>query len=228
MNSEQSILARVLRKGSAFEETRQGTRSPLRDAANRRCKSGCASAALDPKRGADFVGVRGLDRPGGASRRAKNLERSLLNVDVDINRETIVATSSKGMVQVAGTTYRVVESPRVHRVIRVLDDRVVGTFRYGSGIEVVSCEVSPELLLRIGKHSLQSARLSWPPSATATRPSRLAGWADSLVLSWHRTLASMNRLMTVLLRPRYIPVLARSHRLHSALPPTQGTGPFAL
>ena len=68
----------------------------------------------------------------------------------------------KGMVQVEGTTYRIVRLKRGHySVVRVLDDVVVGTFTSGSAIEITAIGIDPTALREIVRSAVQGAKTSW-------------------------------------------------------------------
>ena len=84
----------------------------------------------------------------------------------------IVMVTSEGMVQVGGTTYRVVARAQFHDVFRLLDDACVGTFRHEPCLQIVRHEIPHELLLEVAKQAVRSARLSWSPGKTrGTQPS---------------------------------------------------------
>lgn len=74
-----------------------------------------------------------------------------------------MGTNTKGMVQVSGTTYRIVERGRFYEVVRLFDDRMVGSFRCGMGIELLHSGISAETLREIVRDAQRSARLSWAP-----------------------------------------------------------------
>jgi hypothetical protein len=68
----------------------------------------------------------------------------------------------KGMVQVFGTTYRIVKrAPCSYEVVRILDDRRVGTFRHGPSLSVSPEAVDFETLREIAYAALRSAKTSW-------------------------------------------------------------------
>lgn len=68
----------------------------------------------------------------------------------------------KGMVQVAGTTYRVVRlAEGCYEAIRLLDDGRVGTFRSSPRLEVLSSAIEPALMLAIGRAAVHGAKTSW-------------------------------------------------------------------
>lgn len=67
----------------------------------------------------------------------------------------------KGMVQVGGTTFRIVRTgPRVYEVIRILDDQPVGSF--GSApLRIISTTIEPAMMLEIARAAVHGARTSW-------------------------------------------------------------------
>lgn len=67
--------------------------------------------------------------------------------------------SSKGMVQVFGRTYRIVQTEHGHDVVRLLDDCRVGSFRCDPKLYVVDSRVAPELLLQVAREALRSSRI---------------------------------------------------------------------
>jgi hypothetical protein len=68
----------------------------------------------------------------------------------------------KGMVQVAGTTYRIVRVKRgFYEVVRILDDTRVGTFKNGPQIEATPEGVDGELFREITRVAIQGAKTSW-------------------------------------------------------------------
>lgn len=68
----------------------------------------------------------------------------------------------KGMVQVAGTTYRVVRVAQgSYEVVRILDDSRVGTFRSTPPVEIVAQGIDPALMLEIARTAIQGAKTSW-------------------------------------------------------------------
>ena len=68
----------------------------------------------------------------------------------------------KGMVQVAGTTYRIVRLARGHYdVVRVLDDAAVGEFTSVPRIDVRVAKIEPALLREIARVAVQGAKTSW-------------------------------------------------------------------
>lgn len=68
----------------------------------------------------------------------------------------------KGMVQVAGATYRIVRVQHGHyTVYRILDDQVVGTFRCVPGLEVTSSSGDEVLMMKIARAAIQKGQTSW-------------------------------------------------------------------
>jgi hypothetical protein len=68
----------------------------------------------------------------------------------------------KGMIQVAGTTYRIVRLKRgQYNVVRVLDDVVVGSFTSAPQIEVQPEGIDATLMLEIARVAIQGAKTSW-------------------------------------------------------------------
>lgn len=65
------------------------------------------------------------------------------------------------MVQVSGTTYRILERAGTYEVIRLHDDRFVGSFRHDTALELTAAEISPATLGQIARHAHRSARLRW-------------------------------------------------------------------
>lgn len=67
----------------------------------------------------------------------------------------------KGMVQVHGSTYRIMRlSSSSYEVIRVLDDTSVGTFR-SAPLEVSAVGIDPALLRQVARTAIQGAKTSW-------------------------------------------------------------------
>jgi len=68
----------------------------------------------------------------------------------------------KGMVQVAGVTYRIVRLKRgQYEVIRILDDARVGTFTNGPHVETRAHNIDPALMREIARAAIQGAKTSW-------------------------------------------------------------------
>ena len=68
----------------------------------------------------------------------------------------------KGMVQVAGTTYRIVRlTPGHYNVVRILDDTCVGGFKSRPNSEVLANGIEPVLMREIVRVAVQGAKTSW-------------------------------------------------------------------
>ena len=68
----------------------------------------------------------------------------------------------KGMVQVGGTTYRIVRIKRGHyNVVRVLDDVRVGAFSSGAAVEVAPEGIEADLMREIARAAIQGAKTTW-------------------------------------------------------------------
>jgi hypothetical protein len=68
----------------------------------------------------------------------------------------------KGMVQVSGSTYRVVRVGfGVYDVVRLLDDAVVGRFRTVPTAQVESTLLEAELMSEVVRAAIQGAKTSW-------------------------------------------------------------------
>ncbi len=68
----------------------------------------------------------------------------------------------KGMVQVEGTTYRIVRVKRGHyNVVRVLDDVSVGSFSAGKDFTLDPVGIEAELLREIARVAIQGAKTTW-------------------------------------------------------------------
>ena len=71
-------------------------------------------------------------------------------------------TVVKGMVQVAGTTYRIVRVTRGHyNVVRILDDKPVGAFSNGPTVQVTATGIDTGLMREIVRVAIQGAKTSW-------------------------------------------------------------------
>jgi hypothetical protein len=91
------------------------------------------------------------------------------------------AHSIKGMVSVAGKSYRIVRIGTGHyAVVRILDDRQVGSFRTTPRLAVLAEHIEANLLDTIARVAVQLAKTSWigqaprlperhSPPATATK-----------------------------------------------------------
>jgi hypothetical protein len=68
----------------------------------------------------------------------------------------------KGMVQVGGTTYRIVRVKRgQYNVVRVLDDVGVGTFSAGKSFEMAPLGIDADLMREIARVAIQGAKTTW-------------------------------------------------------------------
>ncbi len=71
-------------------------------------------------------------------------------------------TVVKGMVQVCGTTYRIVRLSRgQYNVVRILDDTRVGSFSSGPSISVTPASIDAALMREIVRVAIQGAKTSW-------------------------------------------------------------------
>ena len=67
----------------------------------------------------------------------------------------------KGMVQVGGTTYRIVRLERgLYEVVRILDDASLGTFRARPVVQVTSGS-DEEIVLLVARAAIQTGKTSW-------------------------------------------------------------------
>lgn len=68
----------------------------------------------------------------------------------------------KGMIQVAGTTYRIVRLSRgQYAVVRLLDDVAVGSFTSTPQIAVRPAGIEAALMREIARVAVQGAKTSW-------------------------------------------------------------------
>ena len=68
----------------------------------------------------------------------------------------------KGMVQVAGVTYRIVRVERgMYDVVRILDDQRVGQFRTIPRVEVTASSTADDTLAEIAKAAVKWGKTSW-------------------------------------------------------------------
>ena len=104
-----------------------------------------------------------------------------------------MSTTSKGMVQVSGATYRIVRVGAVHEVFRLADDGFVGSFSFSPALALVECRIGHELLSAVARQALRSSRLDWRPPAKQTSRFEWASWAVAKwqavpsVLFWLKT-----------------------------------------
>jgi hypothetical protein len=72
-----------------------------------------------------------------------------------------MATKVKGMVQLEGTTYRIVRvAARSYSVVRIRDDLDVGGFQTTPGLPLDSRLVEPALLRQIARTAIHAAKTS--------------------------------------------------------------------
>jgi hypothetical protein len=68
----------------------------------------------------------------------------------------------KGMVQVMGTTYRIVRvMPRVYEAVRLVDDMRVGSFKCGVALELNPEGIDAAAMGEIARAAVQQAKTSW-------------------------------------------------------------------
>jgi hypothetical protein len=68
----------------------------------------------------------------------------------------------KGMVQVAGVTYRIVRIERgMYDVVRILDDQRVGQFRTIPRVEVTATSAPDDTMAEIAKAAVKWGKTSW-------------------------------------------------------------------
>jgi hypothetical protein len=77
------------------------------------------------------------------------------------------------MVQVLGITYRIVVSVDTHHVVRILDDRPVGSFKVRPGFEITAHEIAFDALAEIARTAARLGKVDWPPAEP--------GWRQTLV-----------------------------------------------
>ncbi len=82
---------------------------------------------------------------------------------------------SMGMLQLYGKTYRVDRvAQHEYRVVRLLDDVVIGTFADGQKLTVLtSCDGEPERMLAIARAALAHGKTLWRPEASPSRRTSL-------------------------------------------------------
>ena len=68
---------------------------------------------------------------------------------------------NRGMVQVLGTTYRIVERLDRCDVVRILDDQLVGAFRHRPALQVLESKIDTGVLLGVARETLRQARVSY-------------------------------------------------------------------
>lgn len=68
----------------------------------------------------------------------------------------------KGMVQVAGVTYRIVRIERgMYDAVRILDDQRVGQFRTIPRVEVTASVAADDTMAEIAKAAVKWGKTSW-------------------------------------------------------------------
>ncbi len=69
---------------------------------------------------------------------------------------------TKGMVQVAGTTYRIIRAVSgQYEVVRIIDNRRVGTFVTDPKLQVTSHTVERSIMMDIALSALRTGRTTW-------------------------------------------------------------------
>lgn len=97
------------------------------------------------------------------------------------------------MVQVSGTTYRIVSTADTHAVFRIEDDRRIGVFLKQPSLRLLECDTCEDELRRVAKAALRAARLPWRATpkrerhAPARRRARLRSLTDLLLALWPAT-----------------------------------------
>lgn len=78
---------------------------------------------------------------------------------------------STGMVQLLGTTYRVLRVRRGHyQVVRIHDEAIAGSFSCGTILEVVAVGVDASLMRRLAGAAVYGGKTNWMgPHASTTR-----------------------------------------------------------
>jgi hypothetical protein len=98
------------------------------------------------------------------------------------------ARTVKGMVSVAGRTYRIVRiGSGMYAVFRILDDVQVGTFRSRPTLDIWPEQIDAPTLMAVARQAIQSAKTSWvgsihnseAPRATVTHSERAGGRVSS-------------------------------------------------
>lgn len=70
--------------------------------------------------------------------------------------------SVKGMVQVAGVTYRIVRLlPGAYSAVRIRDEAKVGTFTSRPQLRVTSSKIEVVIMDAIARAALMGAKISW-------------------------------------------------------------------
>jgi hypothetical protein len=81
----------------------------------------------------------------------------------------------KGMVQVAGVTYRIVKvEPARYEVIRILDEKRIGAFETLPRLRIHAADIDLDLVRNVTMTALKQAKVSWsrmpPARKTTSRP----------------------------------------------------------
>lgn len=126
--------------------------------------------------------------------------------------------ASMGMIQVAGTTYRIVRAGTAYEVYRVLDDMRVGSFRYLGRVELLVAELDATTLRSVAVAAVREGKLDWSvASGPAASVKRGLHWDFSA--AWQDATAT---LRAYVLRRTQVFLLALSLVTQSA-PPAQAT-----
>jgi len=68
----------------------------------------------------------------------------------------------KGMVQVAGRTYRIIRlMPRLYEAVRILDETSIGYFRCGPELELIPVACHETMLRLVALEAIRKAKTSW-------------------------------------------------------------------
>jgi hypothetical protein len=68
----------------------------------------------------------------------------------------------KGMVLVAGKTYRITRlMPRLYEAVRILDDALIGQFRCGPALELIPVTTDTSTLRLVAREAIMKAKTSW-------------------------------------------------------------------
>src|SRR5262245_36383383 len=146
-----------------------------------------ARTEIGPRRHAEaerrstWLGVEPERRwpPGPARNASCSLLLNAGSFPADVESESIVSSiSRRGMVQFGGNTYRIIKRDAVHEIVRVLDDRSVGSFRRLPSFEIIECRIERDVVLAIAQLALHTGRLSYQPKREPTR-SVVDDWLES-------------------------------------------------
>jgi hypothetical protein len=68
----------------------------------------------------------------------------------------------KGMVLVAGQTYRITRlRPRLYEAVRILDDALIGQFWCDPGLELIPVTTDTSTLRLVAREAIMKAKTSW-------------------------------------------------------------------